>query len=110
MSKSTAPSDAGSDVASTVSTVSFNRPGIWGGADATLGPALAIPAVYADLKVGANLFIEFLYIGPGKNHVVLRVPLEDPVPVGGKAYYAVRIAMDLADEAFVVLDNSEVRP
>ena len=99
-------SDGGSNVST---TISFNKPGDWGVMNAAMGPALALPAVFADLKLGGNISIEFLHIGSGKNHVVLRVPLEEPVQIEGTDYYAVRIAMDLADEEFVVLDNSEVR-
>ncbi|KAI6162933.1 hypothetical protein EDD17DRAFT_1507424 [Pisolithus thermaeus] len=43
------------------------RPGIWDGANAAL-----------DSKVGGNLFIEFLHVDTGKNHIVLRVPLAGP--------------------------------
>lgn len=59
------------------------------------------------MKVSGNLFIEFLHVSTGKNHIVLHVPLEEPVMMGQMVYYAVCVAMDLADKPFVALDDSE---
>ncbi|KAG5641159.1 hypothetical protein DXG03_005875 [Asterophora parasitica] len=91
------------------STVSFNRPGEWGTSGPDRGPALALPATYAGLKLVGNLFVEFLHVGTGsgKNHVVFRAMLEAPIVIGGKNYYAARISMDPADVEFLVLDDSE---
>ncbi|KAI6164730.1 hypothetical protein EDD17DRAFT_1894762 [Pisolithus thermaeus] len=65
------------------------------GADKVLGLAsgtaltlLWALADYADLKVSGNLFIEFLHVSTGKNHIVLHVPLEEPVMMGQMVYYA----------------------
>ena len=98
-------SDDSSEVAS---TISFNRPGIWGVEDIAAGPALLLPAQFAGLILVGHVFVEFLYVGAGKNHVVFRVVLQTPITINDTVYYAVRIAMDLADEAFLVLDDSEV--
>ena len=100
-------SSSGDSDGSDASTVSFNRPGTWA---VNAGPALMLPTVLAEEAIGDDLHVEFLNIGPRKNHVVFRVLLKHAMVVDGETYFGARISVEPADEVFLVLDNSEVRP
>ncbi|KAG1884959.1 hypothetical protein F4604DRAFT_1511738, partial [Suillus subluteus] len=84
----------------------FSNPGNWSTADAK-GPALRVPQELLAFKLTDKIWVEFLQIGPSKNHVVFRVMFEGEETLGDKKYLGVRISMDTADKAFEVLNDDE---
>lgn len=97
------------------SIISFDRPGIWK-ASIHEGPALKLPSEFRDLVVSGPFYVEFLAIGDLdgpeatlKNHLSFRVALADPVKFSDTVTLkSARISIELSDEPFLVLSDSEV--
>ena len=113
---------SGSDSSNT--TISFNRPGAWNWTK-MMGAAFVLPEELRGIALKPVLHVEFLRVGspldtvnpqptestkPRKNHVVFRVEFISPQGLPGQqVWLGARIAMDLADREFFVLDNDEAR-
>ena len=97
------------------SIISFDRPGIWK-ASIHEGPALKLPSEFRDLVVSGPFYVEFLAIGDLdgpeatlKNHLSFRVALADLVKFSDTVTLkSARISIELSDEPFLVLSDSEV--
>lgn len=87
--------------------ITFNIPGSWN-ADKAKGPALSVPQESLTFRLTNKIWVEFLQVGPSKNHVVFRATFEGDETLGGKKYLGVRISMDTSDKAFEVLNDAEV--
>ena len=85
----------------------FNNPAPWDDEQA-IGPAMRIPPAFLGFKLTDKIWVEFLYVGPNKNHVVFRVTFETKQFVDDVWYFGARISMDLADVSFEVLNDEEV--
>lgn len=74
-------------------------------------PALMLPDLFRAAVATGEIHVDFLNVGTSKNHVVFRVLFQKPVVLRSTSrpkYFGTRITVDLAEEAFLVLNDSEV--